>query len=161
VADTTAKCRGDYLVRVEELDLAIVRQLAREGRMSFTDLGRETGLSTSAVHQRVRRLEQRQVITGYAAQLDHSQLGLGLTAIVMLKPMDPSAPDDTPERLADIAAIEACYSVAGDYSYVLLVRVATTVDLEDLLAQIRSRGNVSTNSTIVLSTPYERRAPQL
>jgi Lrp/AsnC family transcriptional regulator, leucine-responsive regulatory protein len=161
VADTTAKCRGDYLVRVEELDLAIVRQLAQEGRMSFTDLGRETGLSTSAVHQRVRRLEQRQVITGYAAQLDHAQLGFGLTAIVMLKPMDPSAPDDTPERLADIAAIEACYSVAGDYSYVLLVRVATTVDLEDLLAQIRSRGNVSTNSTIVLSTPYERRTRQL
>lgn len=148
-------------MRVEELDLAIVRQLAQEGRMSFTDLGRETGLSTSAVHQRVRRLEQRQVITGYAAQLDHAQLGLGLTAIVMLKPMDPSAPDDTPERLADIAAIEACYSVAGDYSYVLLVRVSSTVDLEDLLAQIRSRGNVSTNSTIVLSTPYERRAPQL
>lgn len=148
-------------MRVEELDLAIVRQLAQEGRMSFTDLGRETGLSTSAVHQRVRRLEQRQVITGYAAQLDHAQLGLGLMAIVMLKPMDPSAPDDTPERLADIAAIEACYSVAGDYSYVILVRVATTVDLEDLLAQIRSRGNVSTNSTIVLSTPYERRAPQL
>jgi Lrp/AsnC family leucine-responsive transcriptional regulator len=148
-------------VRVEELDLAIVRQLAQEGRMSFTDLGRETGLSTSAVHQRVRRLEQRQVITGYAAQLDHAQLGLGLAAIVMLKPMDPSAPDDTPERLADIPAIEACYSVAGDYSYVLLVRVSTTVHLEDLLAQIRSRGNVSTNSTIVLSTPYERRAPQL
>ncbi len=148
-------------MRVEELDLAIVRQLAQEGRMSFTDLGRETGLSTSAVHQRVRRLEQRQVITGYAAQLDHAQLGFGLTAIVMLKAMDPSAPDDTPERLAAIAAIEACYSVAGDYSYVLLVRVATTVDLEDLLAQIRSRGNVSTNSTIVLSTPYERRTPQL
>lgn len=148
-------------MRVEELDLAIVRELAEQGRMSFTDLGRETGLSTSAVHQRVRRLEQRNVITGYAAQLDHAQLGLGLTAIVMLKPMDPSAPDDTPERLSGIAAIEACYSVAGDYSYVLLVRVATTVDLENLLAQIRSHGNVSTNSTIVLSTPYERRAPQL
>lgn len=148
-------------MRVEELDLAIVRQLAREGRMSFTDLGRETGLSTSAVHQRVRRLEQRGVITGYAAQLDHGQLGLGLTAIVMLKPMDPSAPDDTPERLADIEAIEACYSVAGDYSYVVLVRIATTVELEDLLAQIRSLGNVSTNSTVVLSTPYERRVPRL
>jgi Lrp/AsnC family leucine-responsive transcriptional regulator len=148
-------------VRVEELDRAIIGQLAGEGRMSFTDLGRETGLSTSAVHQRVRRLEQRKVITGYSAQLDYAQLGLGLAAIVMVKPIDPSAPDDTPDRLADIAAIEACYSVAGDYSYVLLVRVATTVELEDLLAQIRTRGNVSTNSTIVLSTPYERRAPKL
>ena len=146
---------------VEDLDRAIVTQLATHGRMSFTDLGRETGLSTSAVHQRVRRLEQREIITGYAAQVDYAQLGLGLTAIVMLKPIDPSAPDDIPDRVAGIAAIETCYSVAGDYSYVLVVRVATTTDLEDLLAQIRTQGNASTNSTIVLSTPYERRPPDL
>jgi Lrp/AsnC family leucine-responsive transcriptional regulator len=146
---------------VEELDLAIVQLLSRDGRMSFTDLGKATGLSTSAVHQRVRRLEQRGVITGYTARLDNTALGLGLCAIVMCKPIDPSAPDDTPERLAGIPAIEACYSVAGDYSYVLLVRVGTTAELEELLATIRTKGNVSTNSTVVLSTPYERRPPNL
>jgi len=146
---------------VEDLDLTIVSLLARDGRMSFTDLGKATGLSTSAVHQRVRRLEQRGVLTGYAAQVDCRALGLGLCAIVMLKPIDPSAPDDTPDRLAGIQAIEACYSVAGDYSYVLLVRVGSTVELEELLATIRSKGNVSTNSTVVLSTPYERRPPNV
>jgi Lrp/AsnC family leucine-responsive transcriptional regulator len=52
---------------VEDLDREIVRLLAADGRMSYTDLGRATGLSTSAVHQRVRRLEERGVIRGYAA----------------------------------------------------------------------------------------------
>jgi Lrp/AsnC family transcriptional regulator, leucine-responsive regulatory protein len=144
---------------MEGIDLEIVRLLSRDGRMSFTDLGKETGLSTSAVHQRVRRLEQRGVLSGYVAQVDHAALGLGLTAFVAVKPIDPSAPDDTPERLACIAAVEACYSVAGDYSYFLLVRVANPVGLEELLADIRAKANVSTHSTVVLSTPYERRPP--
>jgi Lrp/AsnC family transcriptional regulator, leucine-responsive regulatory protein len=144
---------------MEGIDLEIVRLLSRDGRMSFTDLGKETGLSTSAVHQRVRRLEQRGVLSGYVAQVDHAALGLGLTAFVAVKPIDPAAPDDTPERLACIPAVEACYSVAGDYSYFLLVRVASPVALEELLADIRAKGNVSTHSTVVLSTAYERRPP--
>jgi Lrp/AsnC family leucine-responsive transcriptional regulator len=144
---------------MEGIDLEIVRLLSRDGRMSYTDLGKETGLSTSAVHQRVRRLEQRGVLSGYVAQVDHAALGLGLTAFVAVKPIDPAAPDDTPERLACIPAVEACYSVAGDYSYILLVRVASPVALEELLADIRAKGNVSTHSTVVLSTAYERRPP--
>jgi Lrp/AsnC family leucine-responsive transcriptional regulator len=144
---------------MEGIDLEIVRLLSRDGRMSFTHLGKETGLSTSAVHQRVRRLEQRGVLSGYVAQVDHTALGLGLTAFVAVKPIDPAAPDDTAERLACIPAVEACYSVAGDYSYFLLVRVATPVALEELLADIRAKGNVSTHSTIVLSTAYEGRPP--
>lgn len=144
---------------MEGIDLEIVRLLSRDGRKSFTDLGKETGLSTSAVHQRVRRLEQRGVLSGYVAHVDHTAVGLGLAAFVAVKPIDPAAPDDTPERLACIPAVEACYSVAGDYSYFLLVRVANPVALEELLADIRAKGNVSTHSTIVLSTAYERRPP--
>ena len=61
---------------VEETDRPIVGLLAADGRMSFTDLGKATGLSTSAVHQRVKRLEKRGVITGYGADVDHERLGL-------------------------------------------------------------------------------------
>jgi Lrp/AsnC family leucine-responsive transcriptional regulator len=57
-------------VAVEDTDRTIVRLLTQDGRMSFTDLGKATGLSTSAVHQRVRRLEQRGVVTAYAARVD-------------------------------------------------------------------------------------------
>ncbi|MEO3801888.1 Lrp/AsnC family transcriptional regulator [Nonomuraea sp. B1E8] len=146
---------------MEEIDRRIVTLLARDGRMSFTDLARETGLSVSAVHQRVRRLEKRGVVRGYAAIIDHDAVGLPMTAFVSIKPIDPAAPDDAPDRLAHLTAIEACHSVAGDESYILKVRVASPVALEDLLQQIRASANVSTRTTVVLSTPYEHRAPEL
>ncbi|MDQ1619000.1 MAG: Lrp/AsnC family transcriptional regulator, leucine-responsive regulatory protein [Actinomycetota bacterium] len=146
---------------VEDLDRAIVSLLASDGRMSYTDLGKATGLSTSATHQRVRRLEERGVIRGYAAVLDHEAIDLSLTAFISIRPIDPSAPDDAPERLREMPEIEACHSVAGEESYILKVRVRTPSDLESLLARIRSAANVSTRTTIVLSTPYESRPPNV
>ena len=146
---------------MEDLDRAIVRLLAADGRMSYTDLGKATGLSTSAVHQRVRRLEQRGVIKGYAAVVDHESLGLPLTALISITPIDPAAPDDAPARLEGVTEIEACHSVAGEESYVLKVRVASPSALELLLAEIRAKAHVSTRTSVVLSTPYENRPPAL
>jgi Lrp/AsnC family transcriptional regulator, leucine-responsive regulatory protein len=142
---------------VEDLDRRILTLLASDGRMSYTDLGKATGLSTSAVHQRVKRLEQRGLIKGYGATIDYDQVGKPLTAFISIRPIDPSQPDDSPERLRGVPEIESCWSVAGDESYILKVRVTTPVDLEDLLARIRSMANVATRTTIVLSTPYENR----
>jgi Lrp/AsnC family leucine-responsive transcriptional regulator len=142
---------------VEEIDRQILALLARDGRMSFTDLGKATGLSTSAVHQRVRRLEQRGVIRGYAAVIDPEAVDLPLTAFVSVTPLDQAAPDDVPDRLAELPENEACHSVAGDENYILKVRVATPGALEALLARIRAAASVSTRTTIVLSTPYEAR----
>ena len=146
------------LTRVEDLDRTIVSLLLSDGRMSYTDLGRATGLSTSAIHQRVRRLEERGIIRGYRAVIDHDAIGLPLTAFISVSPLDPSAPDDVPDRLRDITEIEACHSVAGDESYILKVRVATPGALEDLLARIRSAAGVGTRTTVVLSTPWESRS---
>ena len=122
---------------MEELDRRILGLLAADGRMSFTDLGKATGLSTSAVHQRVKRLESRGLIKSYAAVLDYDRVGRPLTAFISIRPIDPSQPDDSPERLREISDIESCWSVAGDESYILKVRVPTPVDLENLLARIR------------------------
>lgn len=150
-----------YRDGVEEIDRKILSLLCRDGRMSFTDLSRETGLSVSATHQRVRRLERRGLIKGYVAVIDPADAGLPLTAFVSIKPFDPAAPDDAPQRLASLAAIEACHSVAGDENYILKVRVASPAALEELLQEIRALANVSTRTTIVLSTPYENRPPDL
>jgi Lrp/AsnC family transcriptional regulator, leucine-responsive regulatory protein len=146
---------------VEEIDRKIVSLLARSGRMSFTELARQAGLSVSAVHQRVRRLEQDGVIKGYAAMFNPEDVGLPLTAFVSVKPFDAAAPDDLPQRLEHLTAIEACHSVAGDENYILKVRVASPAGLEELLYQIRTLGGVSTRTTVVLSTPYENRPPDL
>jgi len=110
---------------LEEKDRQILQLLGRDGRMSYTDLGKSTGLSTSAVHQRVKRLEQRGLILGYGATVNHDEIGLPLTAFISITPIDPSQPDDYPERLRDIAEIESCWSVAGEESYILKIRVPT------------------------------------
>ncbi len=150
-----------YLDGVEQINRRIVALLARDGRMSFTELARQTGLSVSAAQQRVRRLERRGVIRGYAALIDPGDAGLPLTAFVSIKSFDPAAPDDAPARLAHLPAIEACHSVAGEESYILKVRVASPAALEDLLQQIRAAASVSTRTTIELSTPYENRPPDV
>jgi Lrp/AsnC family transcriptional regulator, leucine-responsive regulatory protein len=144
---------------VEEINRQIIALLAADGRMSFTELARRTGLSVSAAQQRVRRLEQRGVIRGYSAVISAEDIGLPLTAFVSIKPFDPAAPDDAPDRLSHLSAIEACHSVAGDESYILKVRVASPSALEELLQEIRAAASVSTHTTIVLSTPYESRPP--
>ena len=146
---------------MEETDRQIIGLLCHDGRMSLADIARETGLSTSALHQRVRRLEQRGLITGYRAEVDYREVGLPLTAFVSLTPIDPAAPDDVPERLRPIGEIESCWSVAGAQAYVVQVRVAEPADLEDLLSRIRAAANVSTHTTIVLSTAFENRPPAM
>jgi Lrp/AsnC family leucine-responsive transcriptional regulator len=80
-----------------------------------------------------------------------------LSAFVAIYPLDPSQPDDAPARLEHIEAIAACHSVAGEESYVLLVRVESARALEDLLQQIRTTANVRTRSTIILQTYYDGR----
>ena len=141
----------------DAIDRQLLRLLVDDGRRSYTDLAKDTGLSTSAVHQRVRRLEQRGAILGYGAQVDPVAAGAPLTAFVSVKPIDPAAPDDAPERLAHLPEIEACHSVAGEESYILKVRVAAPSDLEALLQAIRAAAQVSTRTTVVLSTPWEGR----
>lgn len=143
---------------MEDLDEQIVRLLIADGRTSFTDLGKATGLSTSAVHQRVRRLEERGVISGYRAVVDHRAIGNSLTALISVTPFNASAPDDVPDRLRGIPQIDSCFSVAGDENYVLKVRVADPQELEELLATIRTSAAVRTRTTVVLSTPWEERS---
>ena len=140
---------------VEDQDRRIVDLLRADGRMSYTDLGKAMGMSTSAVHQRVRRLEERGVIKGYAAVVDPTALDLPLTAFISITPLDPAAPDDIPDRLSDIPELEACHSVAGEENYILKARVRTPANLEDLLARVRATANVATRTTVVLSTAWE------
>ncbi|MGW0435924.1 Lrp/AsnC family transcriptional regulator [Micromonospora sp. NPDC003197] len=146
---------------MEDIDRAIIAALTVDGRLSYTDLAEKVGLSVSAVHQRVRRLEQRGVIKGYTAKVSYEALELPLTAFVAIRPFDPSQPDDAPERLAHLPEIDSCYSVAGEDFYLLLIRVAGPADLERVLQEIRTAASVTTRTTVVLSTPYEARPPKI
>jgi Lrp/AsnC family transcriptional regulator, leucine-responsive regulatory protein len=142
---------------LDEIDRILARELVADGRATLAQLAATAKLSVSAVQSRVRRLEARGVVTGYSARINPEAVGHKLSAFVAITPLDPSQPDDAPARLEHIEAIESCHSVAGDESYVLLVRVESARALEDLLQQIRTAANVRTRSTIILQTFYAGR----
>lgn len=139
-------------------DRKLAAALVADGRSTLKALAEVTGLSVSAVQARVRRLESDGIIDGYTALLDPEAIGLPLAALISITPLDPAQPDDAPDRLSGLVEIEACHSVAGDDAYVLFVRVATPAALEQLIREIRRRANVSTRTTIVLQTFFERRS---
>jgi Lrp/AsnC family leucine-responsive transcriptional regulator len=141
---------------LDATDLAILAALERDGRATFADIGRQVGLAPSSVHDRVRKLERAGAIRGYRAVVDHEAVGLPITAFVSLA-LRPASPADIPARVAEFPLVESCYSVAGDNSYVLVVRAPNTRALEDLLDDLRAKLEVITRSTIVLSTPFEHR----
>lgn len=141
----------------DAVDLAIVEAVSADARATLAQLSEKVGLSVSAVQSRLRRLEARGVIRGYRVQLDAEALGRPLAAFVEITPLDPAQPDNAPELLAHLDAIEACHSVAGDAAYMLFVRVATPRALETLIRDIRAAAQVNTRTTIVLQTFFENR----
>jgi Lrp/AsnC family transcriptional regulator, leucine-responsive regulatory protein len=142
---------------LDDIDRILVRRLVADGRATLAELAVSAGLSVSAVQSRVRRLESRGVVSGYCARINPEAVGNLLSAFVAITPLDPSQPDDAPARLEHIEEIESCHSVAGEESYVLLVRVESPRALEDLLQRIRTAANVRTRSTVILSTFYSDR----
>src|SRR4051794_1436559 len=140
----------------DPIDRRLAAALVNDGRSTLKMLAEITGLSVSAVQARVRRLETDGIIRGYTALLDAEAIGLPLAALIAITPLDPAQPDDAPDRLAGLSEIEACHSVAGEDAYVLVVRVESPTALEALIREIRRLAHVSTRTTVVLQTFFER-----
>ena len=141
----------------DAVDAAIVREISLDARATLSHLSERVGLSVSAVQSRLRRLEARGIVKGYRPVLDAEALGRPLAAFVEITPLDPAQPDNAPELLQSITAIEACHSVAGDSAYMLFVRVASPKALEALVNEVRHVASVNTRTTVVLQTFYEHR----
>jgi Lrp/AsnC family transcriptional regulator, leucine-responsive regulatory protein len=141
---------------MDAIDLKICGALQENARLTYADIGARVGLAASSVHDRVRKLERTGVIRAYRAEIDFDQAGLPITAFVALA-LRPESPSDIPKRIAEFPIVESCYSVAGDNSYALIVRAPDTGALEELLDALRGKLEVTTRSTIVLSTPFEHR----
>jgi len=131
--------------------------MREDARATYADIAARVGLSASSVHERVRKLEAAGVITAYRAVVDPEALGLFVTALIAVTPLDPQQPDDLPERLADLPEVEDCLSVAGEANYILKVRTRSTNHLEELIRRLREKAGVSTRTTIALSIPFEGR----
>jgi len=146
---------------MESLDRTIVLALAKDSSLSLSDFAAQLDVPSSTLHQRVKKLEAKGIITGYRAEVDKRQVGLKINALVSLTPIDPAAPDDIVEKISAIPEIESCWSVAGVESYIVKVAVADPEALEELLGRIRSTANVSTKTSVILSTAFESRPPAI
>ena len=143
---------------MDSVDRRIIAALRENGRATYAELGRQVGLSASAVHERVGKLEATGVITGYHAVVDPSAVGLGVTALIGIHPTDVADDEDVADLLGLLPEVESCYRVAGDESFVVKVRVATVDDLEHTLGRLRRIDGVArTRTTLVLSTRFEGR----
>ena len=141
---------------MDPTDLKICRALQEDARLTYAQIGARVSLAASSVHDRVRKLERAGIIRAYRAEVDFEAAGLPITAFVSLA-LRPETPSDIAARVAEFPIVESCYSVAGDNSYALIVRAPDTKALEGLLDGLRAKLEVTTRSTIVLSTPFEHR----
>jgi len=138
-------------------DRKILGMIEEDSRHTFAAIGAEVSLAPSSVHDRIRKLERAGAVRGYRADIDLDLVGVPISAFVSLA-LGPGSPPDIPARVAELPLVESCYAVAGDNSYVLMVRAPSTKALEELLDALRGKLEVTTRSTVVLSTPFERRS---
>jgi Lrp/AsnC family leucine-responsive transcriptional regulator len=146
---------------IDKIDRQIVSLLQTDARLSNAALADKVGLTTSTVHERVKKLEKKGIIKGYVAVVNAETLGKPIMAFIGL--IVGSATTDYLESKNSIDSIcqyepdvLECHTVAGEDCYILKVRAASTGDLEKLIERIRCNAQVSkTTTSIVLSTLKE------
>ncbi|WP_345429259.1 Lrp/AsnC family transcriptional regulator [Actinoallomurus vinaceus] len=143
---------------LDETDWHILAELQRDGRLSYNRLAQIVHLSPPAVAERVRRLEEAGVITGYQARIDAARAGLPLTTFVQMRCalgrclLKATTAEDFPE-------VTEVHKLSGSWCSMLRVRVASMRHLEGLLERLGEHGEMNTH--VVLSTQYEGRPVEL
>jgi Lrp/AsnC family leucine-responsive transcriptional regulator len=142
---------------IDTTDLAILRRLQANARVSNADIARQLDMAPSAILDRIRKLEQRGVITGYLTRIAPAAVGLGLTAFVFVRTEERVGAGTIGEALSRIPEVLEVHHVAGEDCYLLKVRVADTEALSGLLRDGlgRLKGVASTRTTVVLRTEKE------
>src|SRR4051794_10911245 len=149
--------RTDTRRELNETDRTIVSMLQEEGRATFAQIAQRVGLSPAAVHERVKKLEGRGVITGYQAGVDPLKIGAEVTAFVLVSQV-AGPRGDLEEQFARMPWVEECHHIAGEESFLLKVRAESTRVLEHLIWEIRALRTVERTKTIIaLATLFERR----
>jgi Lrp/AsnC family transcriptional regulator, leucine-responsive regulatory protein len=143
---------------LDQTDRRIIGELTHDGRLPLAELGRRVSLSPPAVAERVKRLEQSGVITGYRAELDPRKLGYQLTAIVRVKPAPGQLPR-IPELAAEILQISECHRITGEDCFYLKIYLRSIDELSTLLDRFLAHGETTTS--IVNATPIPARQPPL
>jgi Lrp/AsnC family transcriptional regulator, leucine-responsive regulatory protein len=139
---------------LDEIDRKILKELQTDARTSYAELGRRVGLTTPAVIERVRKLEDGGVITGYRAEIDTAKIGLPITAFVRM-----SITGVDYGRIIEVAEqsdeVLECHRGTGGDSFIMKVAVASVEHLQQVIDRLTPYG--ITTTAIVLSSPVKSR----
>jgi len=143
---------------LDPTNLALLRELQEDGRLSLAELGRRVGLSPPAVADRLERMEEAGVITGYRAEVDPRALGYELAVVLRIRP----APREL-KKVAELAQrtpeVVECHRITGDDCYLMKAHVRDVDHMEQVIDRFAVYGQTTTS--IVQSSPVPRRSVQL
>jgi len=143
---------------LDDTDLRLLSELQRDARLSLAELGRRVGLSSPAVADRLQRLEQDDVITGYHATLNPRALGYGLTAVLRVRPA-PGQLRRVAETARETREVVECRRVTGEDCYVMTAHVRDVEHLEEVIDRFAAHGETTTS--IAQSSPVPMRGVPL
>jgi Lrp/AsnC family leucine-responsive transcriptional regulator len=145
---------------LDEIDRSIVGLLQVDATLAYADLGERVGLSASTVNDRLKRLRTKGIIRRISAEIDPHALALDLMVFVLVEVSGIEAEQTFLAKMQAAPAVMECHHIAGDFSYLLKVRVASTGAYEAFLnSHLKNLAGIRrTQSLIALSSPKDSRA---
>jgi Lrp/AsnC family leucine-responsive transcriptional regulator len=145
------------MATLDPIDLQILDLVQNDGRLTYNELGEKVGLSISAVNERLRKLNASGTIQRVVAVIDPEAVGLSLAAFIQILLERPEHDAPFREGIRNLPEVLECHHIAGDYSYLLKIRVRNTAHVEELISNGIKRlpGVIRSQTTIVFSTPKE------
>lgn len=148
------------MIPLDEIDRTILRILLANGKTSQADIAEQVGIKAPSVFERIKKLQDRGVITGYSACVDADKLGKNLTAFISVTLEGGARYADESSIIESIrteTSIEECHVVAGEESFIIKARVSTPLELQQLTTRLRRmEGVANTRTTVALTTPIDR-----
>lgn len=141
---------------IDDIDQCILQILSSDSRASLKELGQQAGLSSPAVSERLRRLEERGVIRGFTVEIDPSALGYSLQALVRIRPL-PGKLHIVQKLIEETPEFTECDKVTGEDCFVVRLFVRSIDQLDGIIDRIADKAE--TNTAIVKSQPIRRRPP--
>jgi Lrp/AsnC family leucine-responsive transcriptional regulator len=133
----------------------LLQALQQDARLSYTELGQRVGLTAPAVAERVRKMEDAGIISGYHAEINRTKIGFPITAIIRMSTLAGERCTRFAPFIEDIPEVLECYRVTGSDAFIVKVMAASVEHLEALIDRLSAHGQLTTS--MVLSTPVARR----
>ncbi|MFI5012922.1 MAG: Lrp/AsnC family transcriptional regulator [Hyphomicrobiales bacterium] len=151
------KLRGNGGTDLDEIDTRLIAALDRDARTPLAEIARQVGMSPQSVGERLKRLADVGVIAGYSVRLDRKALGLAIGAYIRVRPMIGEL-NRVARLLHEIPQIVECDRITGDDCFIAKLFVARVEELEEVIDRLIPYAQ--TNTSIIQSSPVERRAPR-